>query len=645
MISATSWPRAMPRAGLWTLVGLLIALGVVLRLRYLDEGSLFIDEGESCINALTILEHGYPADTYLGQPIFENTLTDPWPEHPEYEFRDTSYSSKGMAIYHGWLPLYAIAASFRLHGIGPDRAEPELRVRHDDESIRARIHAARLPSVVFGAVFLLAIYLLGARLYGETAGLAALMIAALLPKCIWLAQQARYYSAGLALSTIGLWTLVRLTDRPRLRDHALAGVALVLLFHTSSLAFAILCLSSLVLAPSVLRQPGWRAGVLLVGTILLAGILPWMLWTGYFQHTGRIPMARSLLELGDYFLFVRTRPARGVAGALLVLAFAVAWLRRERLPARLGQTMTAAGGPVTLLVTWTLVSYFGFQLLVPAASCSLARLSHNLLVAPILLGALGTTLLARALVPALATPIALGANLALLIGSGNFLQWQRRNPYEAEAVSQTIAALRAHPFRTDTRIYALPYQHFCLTFYTGLPVQSIAPVRRSFLDSYEGEILLLEITNRLPAPQWSSVLREAHARGVELGESEARTWVPKMMALMIRSETRPLVRSFAPDPANLPAWAVQAAEALRHEAATSLHGHFDYALDNPAMFQGYPPLAIDDFWPVFFYRFVEPGRRVGSGLNYAGRLAEAEARLLPCSWLVLRVPARAEGAR
>lgn len=634
-------PRA--RAGLWALVALLITTGVVLRLRYLDEGALFIDEGESSINALTILQLGYPSDHYLGLPIFENTLTEPWPEHPEYEFRDTSYSSKGMAIYHGWLPLYAIAASFRLHGIVPDEVEALPRVRHDDEQIRTRIRAARLPSVAFGALFLLSIFLVGTRLYGPPAGLAALTLASFAPKCVWLAQQARYYSAGLALSTFAVWTLLRLTERPRRRDHALAGFALVLLFHTSSLAFAIVGLTSLVLAARILRQPGWKSGIAIAGAVLVAGILPWMLWTGYLQHSGRIPMARSLLELGDYFLYVRTRPGRVVAAAVGLVVFAWLWWRRARLPQRLAHELEAVGGPVVLLVAWTAVAYSAFLLLVPAASCSLARLSHNLLAAPILLCALATTLLARVLVPAAVTPAALVASLGLLIGTGNFLQWQRRNPFEAEAVQETIAALREHDFRADTRIYALPYQHFCMTFYTGLPVQSIAPVRREFLDGYRGEILLLEITNRLPAPQWSSILREARARDVALGEREARAWVPKMMSLMIRSELRPLVRSFRPDPGSLPTWAVETAEALRREAETSLHGHFDYGLDNPAMFGGYPPLAIDEFWPVFFYRFVDPASRIGPGLNYAGRLAEAEARMLPSSWIVLRVPAREEG--
>ena len=104
-------PRARRRAAGALLFAALLILGVGLRLRYLDDGALFIDEAESSINALTILEHGYPSDTYMGLPMYENTLTHPWPESREYEFRDSSYSTRGMAIYHGWLPLYAIAAS------------------------------------------------------------------------------------------------------------------------------------------------------------------------------------------------------------------------------------------------------------------------------------------------------------------------------------------------------------------------------------------------------------------------------------------------------------------------------------------------------------------------------------------------------
>lgn len=642
-MSAPAATPARARWALWSLVTLLIALGGALRLRYLDEGALFIDEGESSINALTILQHGYPADEYLGLPLFENTLTDPWPEHPEYEFRDTSYSSRGMAIYHGWLPLYAIALSLRLHGIEPDEVESVPRIRHEPTSVQERIRAARLPSVAFALVFLLAIYLAGSAMYGPAAGLAALTLAAFAPKCIWIAQQARYYSAALALSTLGLWSLWRLLARPRLRDWALAGLVLALLFHTSSLAFAILCLTGLVLAPRILRQPGARAGLALVAAILACALVPWMLWSGYLQHAGRIPMARESLELADYFLYLELRDGRTAAGVVGLLLFLLLWVRRERLPERVRAALIPLGVPVLLLVAWISIAYFGFQALVPAASCSLARLTHNLIAGPILLCALGLAFAGRLLVPGFQVPFALVSSLALLIGTGNFLHWQRRNPYEIEAVTQTLAALRTHTFRADTRLYALPYQHFCLTYYTGLPVQSIAPVRREFLERYPGEILLLETTNRVPSPDWRLVQEEAARHGRELAEFEARAWTGKIMALMIHEEVAPLVRHFEPSPGPTPDWAMQTARALLRTAPA--RGRFDYFLDNPAMFRGVPPLYLDEFWPVFFYRFVGHEQRSGARVNYAGRLAEAEARLLPSSWIVLRIPARGEPAR
>src|SRR5437764_10235894 len=78
------------------------------------------DEAESALNALTILESGVPRGEYLGIPIYENVLTEPWPGNAEYEFRDSSYSDRGVSIYHGWLPLYSMAASFKVFGVPPD---------------------------------------------------------------------------------------------------------------------------------------------------------------------------------------------------------------------------------------------------------------------------------------------------------------------------------------------------------------------------------------------------------------------------------------------------------------------------------------------------------------------------------------------
>jgi hypothetical protein len=623
-----------------------LALGVGLRLRGLGQGSLFIDEAESCLNALTILENGYPTDSYLGLPLFENTLTEPWPESEEYEFRDTSYSSRGMAIYHGWLPLYAIAVSLALHGIRPDVLTDPPRFRRGQAEIETRIRAARLPAVLFGALFLVAIFLAGRELHGVETGLAAMLFAALLPKCVWLAQQARYYSAALALSTLAVALAWRVARHGRWRDFLAAALVLVLLFHTSSLSFAIVLGACAVLLPGALRHERARWKLLGGAALVALGLVPWMLWTGYLEHLGRIPMARALLAFpDDYLIYFNGRRQRVLVGAGLLAILLVLWRLRARLPERLGSLVTGLGPPAIFLTVWILAAYFGFQLLVPAASCSMSRLAHVLVAAPLLLAALGLAGTARALSPQRSTLLSLGGVLVLLAAFGRVLERQERNPYETAAVFQTVDHLRGLELAHGTRIYALPYQHFSLTYYTGLPIQSIAPVRREFLERHSGEVLILETTSRLPQPTWQALRQAASAAGAALDEAQARALVPEVHALMIRAEVEPLVRECTPALGARPAWMWRAAAELRSAAERPGRGYVDYAGDNPAMFRGHPPLPADEFWPAFFYRFVGPEGRTGARQNYAGRMREASAHLLPSTWIVLRCPPREGTAR
>jgi hypothetical protein len=102
------WGLSRRRALEAALVLLVIAAAVARRVEFLDYRPFWVDEAESSINALTILQHGVPVDHYLGIPIYENTLVKPWPGNPEYEFKDISYSERGLATYHGWLPLYSM---------------------------------------------------------------------------------------------------------------------------------------------------------------------------------------------------------------------------------------------------------------------------------------------------------------------------------------------------------------------------------------------------------------------------------------------------------------------------------------------------------------------------------------------------------
>ena len=80
-----------------------LVLATALRLSFAVGEPFWEGEADSNINALSILERGYPADHYLGIPIYENVLLTTSPGSNEYEFGSASHSARGMVIDHGWI--------------------------------------------------------------------------------------------------------------------------------------------------------------------------------------------------------------------------------------------------------------------------------------------------------------------------------------------------------------------------------------------------------------------------------------------------------------------------------------------------------------------------------------------------------------
>ena len=364
----------------WALLALVLAYGVLLRGCRMGDIPLWVDEAETSINALSILEHGVPRDHYLGLPIYENTFTEPSPDSREYEFRDTSYSPKGLAIYHGWLPLYAVAASFSWNGIRPDQDGSTLRPRYSLEEVRRRTRAARLPAVVFGTIFMIAMFLTARYLYGADAGWAALTAATIASSAIVFARQARYYSSTLAISTLCCLCLWLIVKRGRWQDFSAGGVLFVLLFHTNMLAFLTVCGAAICALP-LIRFHARAGGKLAVfATIVAAGTIPWIAYTGFLDVATDRPMARTMLSLEDVLQYPRERLAYVVLVAATLGWLAVARKLRGRIPDRFIDPF-ARNRPAFLLTgVWAVCAFFSFVWLVPAASYFSSRLTLVLLV-------------------------------------------------------------------------------------------------------------------------------------------------------------------------------------------------------------------------------------------------------------------------
>jgi hypothetical protein len=204
-----------------------------------------------------------------------------------------------------------------------------------------------------------------------------------------------------------------------------------------------------------------------------------------------------------------------------------------------------------------------------------------------------------------------------------------------------MECLRRLDIRPGTRIYATPSHHLLLTFYTGLPVQNVAPVRKSFLDHYEGELLILEAGPRYESLTWREIQRDLLAAGHPLTDREAQRLEPLLATRLLREELRGRVADVTPPLEPAPDDFDIVFSYQRLKTVQTLAELLERQ-GNP-MFKGYLLTDHHMWWQVFYYRFVNPERRMGSNLSYIDRIRDAHALVLPSGWVLYRCPARKAG--
>ena len=131
-------------------------------------------------------------------------------------------------------------------------------------------------AVVFAARFLFFIYQLAQTTSGNDTAWSVLIVAAFVQPMVWSGWHARDYSATLAMASASGLAVWNLTRRGTWRDAIIAGLALVLLFHTHLLSFMILTAVLLANASFETDRMQWRSKLLVTGAIAALGILPWL---------------------------------------------------------------------------------------------------------------------------------------------------------------------------------------------------------------------------------------------------------------------------------------------------------------------------------------------------------------------------------
>ena len=617
------------------LAGALILAGVLLRVDGMNRTGLWCDEAESSINALTILDRGFPLNEYLGIPIYENTLTERWDGHPEYEFRDSSYSPQGLAVYHGWLPLYAIAASQALFGLRADHPANPPTVLHGTDEIAGRTVAPRVPAIVFSALCMLAVFILAGELGGTAAGFAALTLMAFNAKTVDFGYQARYYSLTLLMTAVAALCLVRVVRRGTWGDYLLLGLAEAMLFHTHQLSALIFAGAALVTIPVVIRQKGWFWKSLGAGGLCAGLVLPWIWFSGFLFTASGVPKASRLFDsFSDWLAYMLERPDQLILLAGLVLVLLLAKLRPAWFPARFHGAVRDHGKIYLALFAWLATGYAAFHLLVPAASFFHERLSLVLWIPYVLVLAMLVSDLLREATPRWAAVLAIVAMTGLLAVRGRlaFIESPSVVGIRAETAA-VIDALQKIRFDDGSRIYASPNYHLTYTYYSGLPVQSVAPVRKSFFASFKKPLVFIEAQMEWMSPDASDVRLAAMTENLrptpdQVEKLRGLVWT-KIAAEELADQGIPV-----PPLAPLPDFLLPVVGKTRMQMLDAREKSMR-AMKCWPIFRRVSAGRIKDFWLEFFYRFVQPEERTGRNLNILPRLYNAKLEFLPSANVVI----------
>jgi hypothetical protein len=316
---------------------------------------------------------------------------------------------------------------------------------------------------------------------------------------------------------------------------------------------------------------------------------------------------------------------------------ALLWvLHGSALPQRFQQPWRPHHRQYALLLVWMGMSVVAWYFLAPPASQFPERLSLCLFVPGTLVLALVFADGSRMLLPARATGVASVLAVAFLFGSQLL-----RLPVTPEGgpfhgIAATFEHLNQLKLQPDARVYASPASHFVLGFYSSKPIQSLAPVRKSFLDTYPGEVVFVEsmLFHEFASPDAATIEHHAARYGHMLSREESNRLELQLRTYTAADAIRDRVSETVPPRVELPPFAEAALSSAR-QRAESEGDLFLEEMRNLSIYRDYSIRTGRDIWEVFFYRLVDPDKRRGPNLNAADRLRGGTAYVVPEAFRVI----------
>jgi hypothetical protein len=305
-------------------------------------------------------------------------------------------------------------------------------------------------------------------------------------------------------------------------------------------------------------------------------------------------------------------------------------MAKPNLAARFSLPFLRLGPVIAYSGLWIACGYLLFIGFIPAASFATERLNLVYWGPMLLLASAVCGAIARAMIPRFSVVGATGLIMLMFFASGHILDFTGPYPWRSwQANSNILDHLEKLHLDSSARIYASPNEHLVFSFYSGLPVQSLLPVRKSFLDSYRGDIVYIDtgffINTRALDPV--RVRLEASKDGVALSREAAESWARTLGSRDYVGEMwSALEPGRQPGFETLPPFASNLLAEHHKEASFALA-----ASGMDLVLRGYDVRTWHDWREAFFYRFASPSLRRGTRANYAERLRGSDVLLLAFS--------------
>jgi len=459
------------------LIILLFVIGAFLRLYNLGTVPLWQDEAETALHSFNVLETGLPVGFYK-VPFYENAYLIKSSDEM-YAFMPTNYLHTNLVTMKGWLTYY-IGAFFMLFG-------------------KSNL-ALRLPFALLGISSLFVVYFFVNKFFNKRTAAIVLFLQAVSPTFLYYERQIRYYSLEILLVFASIYIFIKAFEQRKLWMFIVAEVLLALLFHTHIIAcisvIIILFIYAFLFHRGLFSNKSLWTGDL----VFLILTVPWLIFAGFSvtsqPHIWHMP---GWLSSGLYYPISSATLYTSIyilaeLGflALLVSVFFAKWMKKQKLyfGSQKANLLLLASVIVFLIIPTLLVPYSSFneRLYLPLFVFWLiiigvffdklvSLVKHRIAKLALMLVFLFLTFMHVSSVFG-RQGIDFGNQLELITDAGD--DW----------VEQDIEFLRLQGASEDALILTTD-EHFTFLWYSDYTVQTIWPVRKLFIDNYDGELWLI----------------------------------------------------------------------------------------------------------------------------------------------------------